>query len=638
MKLQHNFIFVDTESSNNQISKEKQILTFKLGCSITWNRTTNIKKENTFYDVSTFWNNLESCFSIENRDLIMYAHNTQFDFKMLDGFNQLLNRDWLLKSQYVRNKTFILVFRKKHIDGKFFTLHIWDTMNYVPKELKQIGLSVGFPKLEIDFDNVSNKELEVYCKRDTEIIFQFIKKLIEFLEINDLSRLKATAGSLSFNTFRHKFYNPDKDDDDSYIYIHDWKRTIKLERESYRGGISDCFKLGTYNNLYKLDINSMYSLTMKKRELPYKLILYRHESNHSNNSLMKLYKTYRKKGYGVIVKATISLPYDNAYILNRFNQSKSMFGYGIFKVCLCTPELEFVEKYGKVITIHEINIYKTRKIFTEFVEFFYDFKVRFKKIGNLINEQFCKLYLNTQYGKWGQRAIQYKKLSIKDKFIIEYQEVIKLMIKRMKENNPNFNFEKEICYLGCIVREGELYIINGKLWLLKQTLINSKDSFVAISSFITSYSRMLLIKYLKIAKRKNVCYCDTDSLFVNEFGYQNLKSKGYIDKPNELVLGKLKIEGKGTGTFYAPKFYDFNEVRKCKGVKTNSVILLENNKKVVYQVDLWSKFKKDLKLGYNNEQLIETTKKTINKFYDKGKVNEFGYIHPYSVKEIEIKI
>lgn len=556
---------------------------------------------------------------------------------MLDGFNQLLNRDWILKSHYVKNKIFILVFRKKFIDGKFITLHIWDTMNYVPKKLEQIGLSVGFPKLSIDFDNVSDKQLIVYCKRDTEIIYQFIKKLIEFLKVNDLSRLKATAGSLSFNTFRHKFYNPIKDNKESKIYIHDWKRSIKLERMSYRGGISDCFKLGKYYDLYKLDINSMYSLTMKKRELPYKLIAYLHESNHSNKELMKIYKLYRKKGFGVIAKTTISLPYNNAYIMNKFNNSKSMFGYGIFKVCLCTPELNFVEKYGKVITIHEINIYRTKRIFTEFVEFFYDLKVHYKKISNPINEQFCKLMLNTQYGKWGQRTIEYKKLSIKDNFIKEYQKVILLMIKKMKEKIPNFHFEKEICYLGCIIKKGELYIINGKLYLLKQTTNNSKDSFVAISSFITSYSRMLLIKYLKTAKRKNVCYCDTDSLFVNEIGYQNLKTKGYIDKPNELALGKLKIEGKGTGTFYAPKFYDFNEVRKCKGIKENSVILFENNKKVVYQIDLWNKFKSDLKLGYNNKQLINTTTKTINKFYDKGKVDDLGIIYPYSIQEIMLK-
>ena len=630
MKLQSNFIFVDTESYNNKISKEKEILTFKLGCSIFWNRKENIKIENIFYNINEFWNNVESFFDINNRDIIIFAHNTQFDFKMLDGFNQLLNRDWILKSHYVKNTTFILVFRKKFSDGKLITLHIWDTMNYVREKLEIIGESVGFPKLSVDFNNVSDKELEVYCKRDTEIIFQFIKKLIEFLKRNDLSRLKATAGSLSFNIFRHKFYNPTKDTDK--IYIHDWKRVIKLERECYRGGITDCFKLGKHDNLYKLDINSMYPKVMKNNSFPIKLICYKHEGLHSNKYLMNLYNSFKnKRNYEVIVKATIQLDSNNAYILNNFGTGKSIFAHGIFEITLCNPELKFIERNGYIKIIHEIAIYRTKKIFKDFVGFFYDLKVHYKKQSNKVNEKFCKLILNTQHGKWGQRNIEHINLNIKHKFMIEYQEIIKLMIFRIKEINPNFNLNQDICYLGSIVDKGELYIVNGKLYLLKQTQKNSKDSFVAISSFITSYSRMLLVKYIKIAKRKNICYVDTDSLFVNEFGYQNLLRKGYID---EFELGKLKIEGKGTGIFYSPKFYDFDNIRKCKGIKKDSIILLENKKKVVYQVNLWQKFKADLKLGYTNEQIIKTTTKESKKIYDKGNIDKFNNVYPFSIKEI----
>ena len=39
----------------------------------------------------------------------------------------------------------------------------------------------------------------------------------------------------------------------------------------------------------------------------------------------------------------------------------------------------------------------------------------------------------------------------------------------------------------------------------------------------------------------------------------------------------LNIDGKGTVNFFAHMFYVFNEVRKCKGLKTNWVILIDNN-------------------------------------------------------------
>ena len=595
----------------------------------------NIIKKNTFYDIKDFWNNVETCFNSENKEVIFYAHNTQFDFKILNGFTELLNRNWILESHYVKNKTFILVFKKEFSKGKWFTLHIWDTMNYVPKKLEEIGISIGFPKLHIDFNKVSDKELERYCKRDTLIIYKYIKKLIEFLEINDLSRLKATAGSLSFNTFRHKFYNPKKKS--KIIYIHHWKRAIKLERESYRGGITDCFNLNEGKNLYKLDINSQYPFTMKEKRLPIKLIAYLHEGKHSTEILKKIYNLAKKRKYGIIAKVSIELKEPYTYILNNFrdiNFKKSVFAIynNDYKITLCQPELEFIEKYGKITKIHEINIYKMKKIFKKFVKFFYSLKVKYKKQNNFINEEFCKLMLNTQYGKWAQRVIEYNEVKINSDFMKEFYEIIKLMILKMRNNIPNFSFNNDICYLGTIINQCELYIVNGKLFSMKQTLNNSKDSFVAISSFITSHSRMLLIKYIKIANRKNVWYCDTDSLFCNEKGYNNLNNKQYI---NEFDLGKLKIEGKGKGIFYAPKFYDFNNIRKSKGIKKDSVILFENEQKVVYEVNLWQKFKADLKIGYIDKQLITTTTKTSKKLYNKGNIDNLGIIYPYSIKQIK---
>jgi len=621
LKLQDYFVFVDTESTSTELIKDKKILTFKMGCCIFWNRKLDLKKEIIFYKVNSYWNNVENFFKAFNiSNLLMFAHNTQFDFKMLDGFNQLLSRGWELISQYVKNKTFILIFKK----GKQ-TLHIWDTTNYAPEKLESIGESIGFSKLKVDFDNVSDKDLEIYCMRDTEIIYQFIRKLVDFLDTNDLSRLKATAGSLSFNSFRHKFYNPKN----FKIFIHNWTRTIKLERESYRGGITDVFKIGQFQEqLFKLDINSMYSYTMKNRELPTKLVGWFHESKHSNSKLKKIYQISKDNNYGIIIKATIELSKENAYILNKFKE-KSLFVYGQFKISICTPEIEFVEKYGKIIKIHQISIYKTERIFEQFVDFFFGIRTIAKKENNKIDDKFCKLMLNTQYGKWGQRKIEYKLLSKDSEFLKWYKDIIELKIKRIKEKNPNFTFDNQMAYLGNIEGEGELYVVNHRLYLLKHTSKNAYDSFVAIASFITSYSRMLLVDYLLIAERENVYYCDTDSIVVNQIGYNNLKN--YI---SETELGLLKIEDEGIGSFYSPKFYDFNSERKCKGIKKHSLLLLETELKTIHRIENWQRWKTDLANGYTNEQIIKYSKKESNKIYTKGKVDKNGNVIPFIIDEI----
>lgn len=558
--------------------------------------------------------------------MILFAHNTQFDFKQLNGFNYLLSNNWNLVNFYVRNKVFILIFQKKINNKLKYSLTVLDTMNYVNKKLKQLGKSIGLEKLKVDFNNVSNRDLETYCMRDTEIIYQFIKQLISFLEVYDLSKLKYTSGSLSMNIYRHKFYKPKE----CKIYIHDWKKAIKLERKSYKGGITDNFKVGNYNDIYKLDINSMYAYIMKNNLFPNKLVFYSHESKYKQSKLFSIFnKCINTNKYGIIANVLIHLPKDKAYILHRC-YGKSIFTYGIFKTTLCEPELKFVLKYGTILKIFEMSIYEMYSLFTEFITFFHNERLKAKKNNNKVYIEFIKLIMNTLYGKFGQRDILYQEIKLNDKFLEKNSEIIKLMVK----NKKNIIQNNYIVYLGKIINDSELYIIDKKLYRLKQLKINSKDSFVAISSFITSYSRMLLIEYLFIAKRKNSFYVDTDSLFVNKKGLELLQKHNLIDD-NE--LGKFKIEAFGSCKLYAPKFYDFNDLRKCKGIKDDSILVSENKYNAKYKIFQWSKLKSDLKEGISNVQVINETTKIVKKFYDKGKIDKYGNVHPYSMLEINQK-
>jgi len=111
--VQNNFIFVDTETNSEQIDKDTQSLSFKMCCSIFWNRDINQKIETTYWNNENFWIDVNNLFDKNHRSYIMFAHNMDFDFKILDGFTNLYNLGWKLTRQYVRNKIFILTFKKK---------------------------------------------------------------------------------------------------------------------------------------------------------------------------------------------------------------------------------------------------------------------------------------------------------------------------------------------------------------------------------------------------------------------------------------------------------------------------------------------------------------------------------------------
>ena len=637
----NNFIFIDTESNSKQITNKIIELTFKIACIIFWNRQINEKIEKTYYDPLNFWIDVINRFDKNNKKIqhvYLLAHNTQFDFKMLNGWKILASLGWKINFRAIKNTIFILNYEKNNC-----IIHIWDTMNYVPQKLENIGKSVGLPKLKVDFDNVSDKELEFYCKRDTEIVFRFIKQFIEFLELYELTELKPTAGSCAKNCFLIKFYYPDKFDVNSRIGIHTWNQIIILERKAYKGGISDVFRYGEYNDsIKKLDINSQYPKVMKDMPLPIRCIGWMTESMYFQKDLFKFYNS-NKKDYLFILSCTISLSEEFAYIINNFKDvsilNKNVFFSGISIIALCTPELEFIEKYGKILKIHSLAIYAKGYLFKEYTDFFYKMKVKFQNENNKIYREICKLFLNTFYGKWGQKQIITKEFSLKsneklyNKFILEVR--VHLAIYCKKHCLKVEDLKTELIYI-CNFNGIEFWLNNGKYEYIKYTEINAKGSFVAIPAFITSYARMMLVDYILIAERENVYYCDTDSLVVNERGFENIKLKNLISITE---LGLLKVENelneREKSAFWGPKFYLMDKDLKCKGVRKNAIIIEENKREMVTEMEFWQRFKTDFKKGISKIQIIETKEKRVSKIYTKGKINENNYIIPYSVSEIK---
>ena len=61
-----------------------------------------------------------------------------------------------------------------------------------------MGRVLGYPKLKVNFNNVSDKDLMIYCKRDTEIIYKTMLNLFEFIKKHDLGAFGYTAPSISF--------------------------------------------------------------------------------------------------------------------------------------------------------------------------------------------------------------------------------------------------------------------------------------------------------------------------------------------------------------------------------------------------------------------------------------------------------
>jgi hypothetical protein len=149
----------------------------------------------------------------------------------------------------------------------------------------------------------------------------------------------------------------------------------------------------------------------------------------------------------------------------------------------------------------------------------------------------------------------------------------------------------------------------------------ASNSFPAVAAHVTSYARMLLWGYIETAGIDNVFYMDTDSIFCNRQGLDNLTAAGSIDTDK---LGSLKLEKQGAMKISGVKDYIFNDVEKLKGIPKGA-IRIDVSTFIVNQWVGYSKMMNDGQLeGYKNILI----KKHLSRNYTKGYITDSGQVLP----------
>ena len=292
--------------------------------------------------------------------------------------------------------------------------------------------------------------------------------------------------------------------------------------------------------------------------------------------------------------------------------SKLLFPIGRITQTITSPEIEYIlenPNCGRIVNINSLVAYHKERIFTEYVDYFYHFR---QTTQNDAYREMSKLMLNSLYGKFAQKYTP-------KPILIENESEKRLFISMMNEANTH----EIITGLHTkYVRSGtDIYLIERTE---KESIGYGQNSIPIIASAVTSYARRMLWELIKIAGRENVYYCDTDSVFVNETGLENLQS---CISPNE--LGKLKIEKSGSVEIRGAKDYVFNGTVKLKGVKRNAEILSDGRYRQFNFQTKNSRYRAGTPDGI---VVVEPVIKSISHEYTKGVVND-GFVHPFSFSQ-----
>lgn len=582
-----NIIFYDTETYPIELSNGYTEQRLKLGVACFVRRAFKEHKQKeeiiVFHKPEEFYNFVDQ-YTDKNRPLYIFAHNQHFDFSVVNGLQMFKNNGWEITKFIIDSKIFMITYVRNKVKIIFV-----DTYNIFPISLKELGEQLEIPKLEIEFESCNNKDLEIYCKQDVKIIKEGILQMLDFLDSNQLCYFKPTIASIAFNTFRHKFMNRD-------IYIHANKKAIRLERLSYRGGRCDCYQLGEYKNdiFYLLDINAMYAYILRNKKLPYKLV-----------TVLK-YPTLKDidkniVDHDLIIAANITT--DEPFI--ALKRKKLIFPIGTFNVCLTTPEIKYLLNIGKINEVYQINIYESAVLFDKFVDYFHKIKVDQTSKYSLFIKKRAKRIMNSLYGRFGLSIEPYKSLP------------------NHKTNEDNINR-----YYDGDLHRWKYQITLGNKTYEKKDKREGKDSLVAIPTFVTAYARMLIYSYIELAGLENTYYTDTDSLIVNQTGYDNLMP--YI---HPTKLGWLKEEMRADYIkINNVKNYQIGYKRKLKGIKQNA----QSDDGFTFTQENFLSLKGMLREQLTGSAYTKKIQKRLLAQYDKGVVGSGGKIAPLSLNDTPI--
>jgi hypothetical protein len=519
-------LFVDGESDITPIHDKADLHTFRLGwaclCHYTPIQGLHVHGWYDLHDLLDFWHTISSL-ALDVQQLYIVSHNIDYDARVLHAFTILPGIGW--------SPSYIILGDSCH----FFTfkadkakISLLDNMNYWQMSLDALGQEFGIPKLEIDFETCTNAELSRYCHTDVEILVKVWRFWLAFLDEHKLGNWAITTAGQAWNAYRHRFM-PAK------IGIHNRADAIRLERESYRGGRCEVWKVGKFlgGPFYKLDINGLYSYVMREYPSPQKLV----------KVLVGVTPAYLEKlleRYMCI--ADVHLETDEPVYPLRI-RGYNIFPTGTFRICLTTLELKYALAHGHIKAIGEVAIYERKYLFKAFINYFTPLRQKHKLAGETGRSLLCKMIRNSLYGKFGQRGYEQK--------VIDDAPLDKIAVRRWVDAETG-----ERC---------TDWTFGGKT-IRQHYKGESEDSFPAIASHIAAQGRMILWAYACRAGHGNVYYADTDSLIVNQAGYDALA--GWIDP---IKLGYLKIESQANDlAIMAKKSYVIGNKRTLKGIKKNA--------------------------------------------------------------------
>lgn len=394
-------------------------------------------------------------------------------------------------------------------------LLVCDLLNWWNCSLDELATFADEERPPGNPDVISLSDHRQAASKQARTILGAFRNIVHFVRDNDFGNFRFTAASQAWHAYRHRFMvHP--------LYPSADPEMLRLERNAYYGGWTECFWLGRIpETVWHVDVSSLYPSEMAYYRYPVKATRWDFATDwHAGPPPCWL--------AGSIAEVQIKTE-GSTYPARYCGQTVQ--AYGDFPTTLAGPELRIAADAGHVVAHRRWIQYDLREIFQHWVEELWTMRKDCTNLGSTAEAALVKLLLNSLSGKFAQQSHAYEP---------------RPDMVPPEDWGPFFQVDiRNKATRRFVAIAGNVF----------EELPRSPKpgTFPAISAFITSHGRVTMKAFASFAGQGNVYYVGTDSLIVNTDGMHALVGRGLVANNK---LGYLRVIGKyQSARIFAPNAY-----------------------------------------------------------------------------------
>lgn len=234
-RLPRSYIALDTEAHRNRDGR-RELQTFRLAVASfdTPRKDRSQWREREWCkatDTATLWEWITGRCRRKARTVLV-AHNLAYDLRISDAFTHLPALGWTFVAGRVDDGQAWFIWRN---EGR--TLACVDTTSWVPVALAKLGEAIDLKKLDLPDEDDTQEAWFARCVRDVEILAEVWRRLMFWLEDEDLGNWKLSGAGQSWAAYRHRFMS-------DRLLVHEVDDAREAERHAMHTGRCEAWQHG----------------------------------------------------------------------------------------------------------------------------------------------------------------------------------------------------------------------------------------------------------------------------------------------------------------------------------------------------------------------------------------------------------